>query len=75
MARRRNAQLVAPLVTALAIAAAVVTAGWLLGGPVGLGTLLFALTIGPSVQLGFRLLRVPAGKPLRQAAPPAATES
>ena len=36
----------------------VVTAGWLLGGPVGLGTLIFALTVGPSVQLSFRLLKV-----------------
>ena len=29
----------------------VVTVGWLLGGVVGLGTLLFALTIGPLIQL------------------------
>lgn len=36
----------------------VVTAGWLLGGPVGLGTLIFALAIGPAVQLAFRALRV-----------------
>ena len=36
----------------------VVVAGWLLGGPAGLGTLIFALTIGPSVQAAFRLLKV-----------------
>ncbi len=36
----------------------VVLLGWLLGGPVGLGTLIFALAIGPAVQLAFRLLRV-----------------
>ncbi|MGH2521426.1 MAG: YczE/YyaS/YitT family protein [Anaerolineales bacterium] len=36
----------------------VVLVGWLLGGPVGLGTLIFALAIGPAVQLAFRLLRV-----------------
>jgi uncharacterized membrane protein YczE len=36
----------------------VVLTGWLLGGPVGLGTLIFALAIGPAVQLAFRLLRV-----------------
>jgi uncharacterized membrane protein YczE len=36
----------------------VVIVGWLLGGSVGLGTLLFALTIGPAVQFAFRLLRV-----------------
>jgi len=36
----------------------VVLLGWWLGGPVGLGTLLFAVTIGPAIQLSFRLLRV-----------------
>jgi uncharacterized membrane protein YczE len=36
----------------------VVTIGWLLGGPAGPGTLVFALLIGPSVQWGFRLLNV-----------------
>lgn len=40
------------------IEVSVVLAGWLLGGPVGLGTLAFALLIGPSVQWAFRLLRV-----------------
>jgi uncharacterized membrane protein YczE len=35
----------------------VLLGGWL-GGPVGLGTLIFAVTIGPAVQLSFRLLRV-----------------
>jgi len=35
-----------------------VLVGWLLGGPVGLGTLIFAVAIGPSVQVAFRLLRV-----------------
>ncbi len=32
--------------------------GWLLGGTVGLGTVLIALGIGPSVELGFKLFRV-----------------
>lgn len=36
----------------------VVTTGWLLGGPVGIGTLVFALTIGPSVQIAFQLFKV-----------------
>ncbi len=36
----------------------VVVIGWLLGGPVWLGTVIFALAIGPSVQLAFRLLRI-----------------
>ena len=36
----------------------VVTIGWLLGGPAGIGTLVFALLIGPSVQWGFKLFNV-----------------
>ncbi len=36
----------------------VVLIGWLLGGPVGVGTLVFAVLVGPSVQLGFKLLNV-----------------
>ncbi len=32
--------------------------GSLLGGPVGIGTLAFALLIGPSVQTGFRIFKV-----------------
>jgi uncharacterized membrane protein YczE len=39
----------------------VVIVAWLLGGSIGVGTLLFALTIGPAVQLAFRLLRVRPG--------------
>ena len=35
----------------------VLVLGVLLGGPVGVGTVLFALGIGPAVQLAFRLLR------------------
>lgn len=34
------------------------TAGWLLGGTVGAGTVAFALLIGPSVQAGMRLAGV-----------------
>jgi uncharacterized membrane protein YczE len=36
----------------------VVTIGWLLGGPAGIGTLVFALLVGPSVQFGFKLFKV-----------------
>jgi uncharacterized membrane protein YczE len=36
----------------------VVTVGWLLGGPMGVGTILFALLIGPSVQWAFKLFNV-----------------
>jgi uncharacterized membrane protein YczE len=36
---------------------AVVT-GWFLGGPAWIGTIIFALSIGPSVQLAFKILRI-----------------
>ncbi len=36
----------------------VVLIGWLLGGPAGIGTLVFAFLIGPAVQLGFKVLKV-----------------
>jgi uncharacterized membrane protein YczE len=32
--------------------------GWILGGPAGIGTLIFAILIGPSVQWGFKLFNV-----------------
>ena len=32
--------------------------GWALGGPIGIGTIVFALIIGPSVQWNFKLLNV-----------------
>lgn len=41
-----------------AIEVAVLAIGWLLGGNVGIGTLIFALGIGPSVQFMFKLLGV-----------------
>lgn len=36
----------------------VVTIGFLLGGPAGLGTVAYALLIGPSVQWGFKIFKV-----------------
>ena len=36
----------------------VVLLGWLLGGPIGIGTVIFALLIGTSVQWGFKLFKV-----------------
>ena len=36
----------------------VVILGWILEGPVGIGTLIFALLIGPIVQIFFKLLKV-----------------
>ncbi len=40
------------------IEVSVVVIGWMLGGPVWLGTLISAVTIGPAVQLAFRLLNI-----------------
>ncbi len=40
-----------------ALECTVLVVGVLLGGPVGFGTIAFALGIGPAVQLAFRLLR------------------
>jgi uncharacterized membrane protein YczE len=34
-------------------------AGWALGAPIGPGTLVYALGLGPAVAVWFRLLRVP----------------
>ena len=51
---------IAPARTAMDLAAA--CAGWLLGAPIGPGTLIFALALGPAVGLWFRVLRVPVRK-------------
>ena len=32
--------------------------GWLLGGPAGIGTLIFAVLIGPTVQWAFDIFHV-----------------
>ena len=42
----------------------VVTIGWLLGGPAGIGTLIYALLVGPSVQWGFKLFNIHPHRPL-----------
>ncbi len=42
-----------------ALEVTVLAAGWLLGGTVGIGTLAFALLIGPMVNVTLPLLRVP----------------
>ncbi|MFC0672872.1 membrane protein YczE [Brachybacterium hainanense] len=61
----------------LALEAVVLAAGWLLGGPVGLGTVLYAASIGPIVHLvlprvtiAVRVLPAPRGRtsPARSAA-------
>lgn len=51
-----------------AIEVAALAGGYLLGGDVGIGTLLFAVTIGPNVQLW--LHRFDLGDPLVNDAPP-----
>jgi len=40
-----------------------VAVGWLLGGPAWIGTIIFALAIGPAVQLAFKLLRIHPSEP------------
>ena len=40
--------------------------GWILGGPVGIGTLLFALLIGPTVQGCFRVFNVQPHQPVEE---------
>jgi uncharacterized membrane protein YczE len=42
----------------------VVCLGWLLGGPAGIGTLVYACTIGTAVQWGFKLFKVEPHKPV-----------
>jgi uncharacterized membrane protein YczE len=42
----------------------VVTLGWLLGGPAGIGTLVFAVLVGPSVQFGFKIFNVHPHQPI-----------
>ncbi len=51
----------------------VLAIGWMLGGTVGIGTLAFALLIGPMVNLTLPLLRVPGGETsvVRGSVPPA----
>lgn len=48
---------------------AVVAAGWLLGGTVGIGTAVFAFGIGPLIQVAVRLLRVDLARPRTAPAP------
>ena len=52
-----------------AIEVIVVLIGWLLGGPAGIGTVAFALLIGPSVQWAFKLFNVHPHKPETVPAP------
>lgn len=49
-----------------AIELSVLAVGWALGGPVGVGTVVFAVLIGPAVQAAFRIFKV---RPAAAAAP------
>jgi uncharacterized membrane protein YczE len=42
----------------------VVTLGWLLGGPAGIGTLVYAVLVGAAIQWGFKLFHVEPHKPV-----------
>jgi uncharacterized membrane protein YczE len=57
-----------------AIELTVLIIGWFLGGNVGIGTVAFALLIGPLVQLTLPLLRVPGASSAESAAEPAVDE-
>jgi uncharacterized membrane protein YczE len=54
-----------------AIELTVLGIGWLLGGNVGVGTIAFALLIGPMVNLTLPLLRVPLPMPVAKEGVPA----
>lgn len=56
----------------LAIEAVVLVLGWLLGGTVGIGTVLFALLVGPAVGYGLRVMGAVSG---RSSAPDALTRA
>ncbi|MBI1794254.1 MAG: hypothetical protein HYR70_08680 [Chloroflexi bacterium] len=47
-----------------AIELSVVLVGWLLGGPAGIGTVAFALLIGPAVQTSFKIFHVHPHEPI-----------
>lgn len=55
-----------------AIEVTVLAIGWLLGGQVGIGTVAFALLIGPMVNVTVPLLRVPEAAPLTRPRSPEA---
>lgn len=47
----------------------VLTAGWILGGPVGVGTLLYAVSIGPLSQVFITRFSLAGRRPSREQAP------
>ncbi len=61
---RRTGRSIRLVRTALEVT--VLAAGWALGGTVGLGTVLYALMIGPVVQLALPVLTVPLASPVER---------
>ena len=53
----------------------VLVIGWLLGGNVGIGTLAFALAVGPMINYTMPLLRIPPAVPARKPAAAADTSA
>jgi uncharacterized membrane protein YczE len=51
--RRTSVRLARTIIEVTAVAL-----GWFLGGPAWIGTVVFALSIGPSVQFAFKVLRI-----------------
>lgn len=49
-------------VISIGILAVVLTIGWALGGPIGIGTVISALCMGPMMQLAFTLVKFDATK-------------
>ncbi|MBI9044605.1 MAG: hypothetical protein JEZ06_08980 [Anaerolineaceae bacterium] len=47
------------------IEVSVVAIGWLIGGPAGIGTVIFALLIGPAIQFSFRIFNVQPHKEIK----------
>ncbi|MCD0481148.1 hypothetical protein LO771_01655 [Streptacidiphilus sp. ASG 303] len=56
------------------IEVAVLAAGWLLGGTVGVGTVVYALAIGPAAQVFLRWFSRPAAGAVRTGGAPAAAD-
>lgn len=54
---KRRAKRIPIGVISVFILAAATLAGWLLGGPIGVGTLICAFLTGPIMQLDFRIMR------------------
>lgn len=63
LAIKRTSGLAVGLVRGM-IELSVVLIGWFLGGPAGIGTIAFALLIGPAVQTSFKIFHVHPHEPI-----------